>query len=799
MKRTLALRAVICLLIFALTITAHAQTNAGFVRGTVTDEHGGVVQGATVKLTNAITEYQQTAVTDVQGNYQLVDVPFSPYTLTVEASGFARATQALVVRSNLVQRADVRLTIAPVQQTVNVVSERELLNAEQTAPSVRIDRTRIETFPTAQPSRATEQLIATAPGMTLDANDRLHARGIEYQIQYSIDGVPVTDTIAATFASSPDPRNFRSVEVTTANVPAEYGNKLAGVIAINTRSGLEIPKAGSLSYSGGTFNTHEGSFDFGGHTRKWGYFFSAAGTTTDRFLDPPALENFHNHGTSAKGFFKLDYQPNEKDLVRFNFFLDGQRFDVPNLPDQEAAGQDQRRRTGDNMESLSWQHVFSPNTVGYLAVFQRYNSAQLSSNTLATPVFAEQSRHHSNYGALGSITHSFHHNTIKAGFEFERFPVTESFTFAITDLEALLEKEPDLTEEAQAFTLAHPFLFRAQRTGWEGSAYIQDHINATSNLTFDLGARFDSYHFLVDKNFISPRLGAAYRIKRTGTILRASFARFMETPALENLLLSSSEAARLFSPASEEGGAAGAPVQVSRESQVDVGFEQAFGRYVRFDADYYYRRLNSPPEITNFLETGIIFPANLARSRSKGVETRLDVARVHGFSGFLSYTNLHIYGFAPITGGLFLGEAVDLLSRAGQRIKIEEDQRNTAVFETRYDSLPHRFFIAFMGRHDSGYSVELDPDVKRAEFADEFPDKILDQVNFARGFVRPHTVFNLSAGKEFALSERVGLRGQFNVENLFDKFYLITFESVFSGTTIGRPRTYSGRVTINFK
>ncbi len=792
-------RCALVLLALTFTLNVRAQANAGFVRGTVTDEHGAVVQGATVRLTNAITEYVQTAITDAQGNYQLVDVPFSSYTLTVEANGFAHTTRAVVVRSNLLQRTDVQLSVAPLSQTVNVVSEHELLDAEKTAPSVVIDRTRIETFPTAQPSRATEQLIATAPGMTLDANARLHARGIEYQIQYSIDGVPVTDTIAAAFASSPDPRNFRSVEVTTANVPAEYGNKLAGLIAVNTRSGLEIPKAGSVSYSGGSFQTHEGSFDFGGHTRKWGYFMSAAATTTDRFLDPPALENFHNHGTSAKGFFKLDYQATEKDLLRANFFLDGQRFDVPNLPDQEEAGQDQRRRTGDNMQSFSWQHVFSPNTVSYLAFFQRYNAAKLRSNMLATPVFAEQSRHQSNIGALGSITHFVRHHTIKAGFEFERFPITESFTFAIANLEALLETQPDLTEEAQEFTLAHPFFFRAQHTGTEGSAYIQDHINAANNLTFDLGVRFDSYHFRVDKNFVSPRLGAAYRIARTGTVLRGSFARFMETPALENLLLSSSEEARLFSPASEEGEEAGAPVRVSRESQVDVGFEQEFGRYVRFDADYYYRRLNSPPEITNFLETGIIFPANLARSRSKGVETRLDLARVHGFSGFLSYTNLHIYGFAPINGGLFLGEALDTLSRAGQQIKIEEDQRNTAVFETRYDLLPHHFFVAFMGRHDSGYSVELEPDAMRGEFAAEFPDKILDQVNFERGFIHPHTVFNVAVGKEFALNEHVGMRGQFNIENLSDKFYLITFESVFSGTTIGRPRAYSGRISFNFK
>src|SRR5437762_12487541 len=122
------------LLALSFTIAAHAQTNAGFVRGTVTDERGAVVSGAHVTLTNALTGYQQTAVTDAQGNYRLVDVPFNPYTLAVEAQGFARTTQEIVVRSNLVQQADVRLTVAPVEQTVNVLSENALLDAEKTAP-----------------------------------------------------------------------------------------------------------------------------------------------------------------------------------------------------------------------------------------------------------------------------------------------------------------------------------------------------------------------------------------------------------------------------------------------------------------------------------------------------------------------------------------------------------------------------------------------------------------------------------------------------------------------------------------
>ena len=230
--------------------TARAQSNAGFIRGTVADERGAVVPGATVRLTNAITDYQQTSLTDAQGVYQLVDVPFNAYTLTVEARGFANVTRTLTVKSNLAQQLNVGLSVAAVSQTVNVFADN-LLEPEKTSPSVVIDRDRITTFPTAQPSRATEQLVATAPGFTLDANQRLHARGIEYQLQYSIDGIPVTDTIAATFAGSPDPRIFRSVEVTTGNVPAEYGNKLAGLIAVTTRSGLEIPKSGDVSYSVG--------------------------------------------------------------------------------------------------------------------------------------------------------------------------------------------------------------------------------------------------------------------------------------------------------------------------------------------------------------------------------------------------------------------------------------------------------------------------------------------------------------------------------------------------------------------
>ena len=85
------------------------------------------------------------------------------------------------------------------------------------------------------------------------------------------------------------------------------------------------------------------------------------------------------------------------------------------------------------------------------------------------------------------------------------------------------------------------------------------------------------------------------------------------------------------------------------------------------------------------------------------------------------------------------------------------------------------------------------------KFEEEFPEEILEHVNFERGFIEPHTVVDLSVGKEFPINEHLTVRGQFNVENVTDTDYLFTFESVFSGTTVGRPRSYTGSLSFDFK
>ena len=142
-----------------------------------------------------------------------------------------------------------------------------MLEPDRTSSDTDINQTILERPLGAAPSRAIESIVASTPGFVTDDNGRMHPRGSESQVQYVIDGVPVTDNMSAIFSTSLDARTLRTVEVLTGGIPAEFGDKLAGVINVNTRSGLEGPTQGRnfvfrrkfLDWRGGGrfFHAHE--------------------------------------------------------------------------------------------------------------------------------------------------------------------------------------------------------------------------------------------------------------------------------------------------------------------------------------------------------------------------------------------------------------------------------------------------------------------------------------------------------------------------------------------------------------
>ena len=130
----------------------------------------------------------------------------------------------------------------------------------------------------------------------------------------------------------------------------------------------------------------------------------------------------------------------------------------------------------------------------------------------------------------------------------------------------------------------------------------------------------------------------------------------------------------------------------------------------------------------------------------------------------------------------------------------DHDQRNEAQFQLGYNHKPTGIYAIFNGRYDSGVPTDVEPGTTLAQFvAEGFDPRLYNEIDFQRGRVKPRTVLDFSIGADLRKNERVSLNLQFDVQNLTNELFLYNFESVFSGTHVGYPRMYSGRLALRFK
>jgi outer membrane cobalamin receptor len=772
------------LLSFALIVSVHAQ-NVGTVLGAVSDPSGAVVPGATVTISSSISGYKQTAITDSNGQYKFTNVPYAQYTIHVEASGFNHSDRSGELRTNVPRQENITLGLKETQQEVTVTEDAPLLETTSSGSHHDLDQLEMEKMPISTAGRGMAAIVQTVPGVVQDDNGRMHARGSESQVQYVVDGVPITENLSGIFSTALSSGNMRSTEVITGNVPAEYGDKVAAVVNVNTKSGLEMPWRGSVALTGGSFDSGGAAVEFGGHVKKFGVYVSSDVNRTRRYLDPPEIENFHNTGGAAHLFTRLDWAPTQNDNLRLSLSTNGSDFQVPNRVAQEVVGQNQRQELRDDSESFGWDHVFNNTTVANIVLFRRSQTARLlDPDATAFPIFASQNRRLRNEGLRANLSHEFPRNSFKVGIEAHRLPLSEHFNLAATDPSIVNDPALSLSQ----FPITSPFVFQDQKTGKQFAAYVQDRIRI-AGLTADIGVRFDHYDLLLTEDAVSPRVGLAYYVKRTGTVFRASYNRLFQTPPIENILLSSSNAGAVLS-----GDPNRAVVSVPPEHQnyYELGAQQQLGQRLRIDVSHYVKNVRDVSDKDQFLDTGIIFPVAVARGDVRGTELRLDLAAIHGVSAFLSYANSKANNTTPLVGGLFLGEASDLILVPGIQFPADHDQRNTGQFGVTY-SPSKRWWTSFTGRYDSGVPTEVDP----ASFSSLDP-KLQAQLDPVRGRVKPRAIFDIGGGYQLMSEKAHPIELQLSVSNLFDRFYLFNFQSVFSGTHVGRPREVVGRIIFHF-
>lgn len=120
--------------------SAHAQISSdGTIRGTVRDAQGAVLPGATVTAASPTVPGVRTAISDVQGDYRLIDLPPGEYTIVAELQGFSKVSRAgVLVRAGLNLSVDFTLQVGSISETVTVAVDTPMLETQQTVQAVNV-------------------------------------------------------------------------------------------------------------------------------------------------------------------------------------------------------------------------------------------------------------------------------------------------------------------------------------------------------------------------------------------------------------------------------------------------------------------------------------------------------------------------------------------------------------------------------------------------------------------------------------------------------------------------------------
>jgi hypothetical protein len=799
-----------------LALPLVGQSNAGELCLKITDPNGLAVRTA-VELVNEASEYRNTFLTDDAGQVIAKRLPFGIYRVSIRRAGFAEYSSSIAVQSAIPVEQSIQLGLPSVETSVIVHDSDTLIDPSRPGSSNVIGTITIETRPTSLPGRGLQDLVNSQPGWLYEGNAVLHPRGSEYQTQFVVDGIPLTDDRSPSFGPAIEADDLNSMTIYTAGIPAEYGRKLGGVVELNTLRDVQPGLHGQAVLSGGSFDTADAftAAEYGWENNALGA--SASGSMTAHYLNPVVPENYTNHGTVGdfSMSFERDFTP--KDHITLSARHELARYQIPNeLVQQNGAylpnsgntvgcpavaggaepsdcvfipgGQLQTGGNFETMGSASYQHIFSSDAIAWLRGMARDNSNDFYSNPASWPLIATQHNDFKEIYFNGSVAIHHHRQEWKAGLESENIFLHENTSYVIPDC-------ADSTDPQCPINLgildsgATTFAFQGHRPDLEQAAYVQDAIRL-GNWSVNAGLRWDHYQLLLNQNAVSPRLAVSRYFSSAGMIIHASYDRIFQTPSFENILLASSPAAEAIDTSVP---AVQLPVQPSHGNYYELGVTKAFLGKLRMDANMFRRDMNNYADDSQILSTGISFPITFDKAILYGAEGKLELPQWGRFSGSVSYSYIVGNAWFPVTGGLFLGN--NAINPTSGHFPDSQDQRNGVRARVRYQVAP-RLWVALGGAYNSG--LPFQPDLTPQQYATEYGQEVVNHLNFNRDRVLPYSTQNVSLGADLYQHEKRSVSLQADIENLSNELEVIDFGGLFSGNAIGPSRMYALRLQTSF-
>jgi hypothetical protein len=705
-----------------------------------------------VTLESNLLSTPKTVKTDSEGHFSFSTLNPGRYTLKVAPEGFYGEQITLMLGPRATQQVEFELNPkASVQEEVTVTAKPKLLDESQAATAVVLDPDQFLALPAARRTQLTD-IITPYVASAVGGHDNLvHLRGNELSLNTFMNGVSFFDNPHQLFTPGLSPEIIQSMNIITGGFPAEFGNRFGGILDIVTRSGFDANGHGSVSLGAGTYLRNNLSFDYGGHTERFGYIFYAQGFENERFLNTPDPQLLHDFGKGLRSFIQLDYRSGNDDFFKLALTGDGTNFQLPNSNIDEERGRDYFQRNREQTSMLSWDHTFSANSALATSLYERQVSSRLVPTTDPYSIEAGGLRIDTTLGIKSdySLYLGSRHN-IKAGIDLMHLNLREDFS--------LDPRENELEIE--------PFDFRGRNSGGEASVYFQDQIKLFKNFTANLGIRYDQYNLVTSGHALSPRVNLAYAIPSIHSVVHFAYNRFFAPPPIENLLLSSTL------------GFEGRPPGISSSNHFETGVTHSVKDKLLLRMTGYYRSDNNSFETTELANVRIFMPTTFAKGKAYGLELSAQLPEIKpiGLSGYFGFTAQRAFQTGPVSGGFTIEEVAP-----GDVGPAAFDQIYTGV--TGLTWREHRTGIWVSGALEYGSGTPaalLTPEGEKSVRLDQ------------------HLVANLSVGVDLFQKESRRVSLQFNAENFTNRVFGIAKESEFTPIQFSPPRFISGSVKFYF-
>jgi outer membrane cobalamin receptor len=814
--------------IFLVFSIAYAGVD-GSITGTVTDADGVAVPNVHVKVVSSAGTTLKETNSSTTGEYQFFPLTIGDYEVVIDQPEYAPFHSPVHVSSGGAAVVDAKLEAkSPVPKTTSkeivleVKAKKRAITNRASTSSTEITHDQIEQLPQGNDISLPRLLETTAPGVVQGPFNQTFIRGNHADVQYQIDGVQLPDSTSGTFSEAFSPRNIDHFEFITGGIPAEYGERLAAVVNIVTKTGPEKPE-GLLELNYGTYNTFSPQLMYGGSTPSGDihYFLSANYNRTDRGIDVPnpkttALNDqsqggdpTHDFNNGNSQFLKIDWLPDNQDKYSLILFQSYNFYQIPNFPgsfspsdpyfsantqspytdafgntnggaspvfNYAPAGTNDTQANEDAYAQVVWKHAFGERSFLQIAPYWKYSKVKVSNDPTNDLLSANDCPSGPNC-IPGSTPSSFalnrHVNNLGLKADYSIRPDDINLVKAGIQIQG--------SEAGDSFSVLNPtggvasFTGGGTDLGYFEAAYVQDDVQIAKPLLLNVGVRFtaNQFHFddasPTDYQF-QPRIGLNFLVTDS-TKLHVFYGRLYQPAPLEDLR-EAFDQANAPVPGQSGGGTTATfyDVKAETDNYYEAGVDQQVGESHLATVNVYYKTATNMLDDTQLLNTSIASPYNYANGYAYGVEFSWKGRLTSELSDYFNYS-YEIAKGENISGGTF-AITPNNLPPPNTYIFLDHVQVHTANAGVSYSK--DRYFASAQGLFGSG--LRTGP-----SNANSLP---------------AHLTFDATAGYEFKGDTWLTQwKVSGDVLNIFDNAYAISIANGFNGSHYAAGREFFIRLT----